>query len=105
MSKKVIFNARIVTPKEIMLPATAWIRAGRIVKVEQGEKSKPIIPDGYKGIDAAGHLLIPGMIDVHIHGANGFDMMDGKEESILEVSRTCASTGCTSFLASSVSSS
>lgn len=31
-------------------------------------------------------------------------MMDGKEESIQEVSRVCASTGCTSFLATSVSS-
>ena len=38
----------------------------------------------YEIIDAEGHLLIPGMIDVHIHGANGFDMMDGTEESILK---------------------
>jgi N-acetylglucosamine-6-phosphate deacetylase len=45
------------------------------------------------------------MIDVHIHGANGYDMMDGTERSIEEVSMTCAATGCTSFLATSVSSS
>ncbi|MDZ4907118.1 amidohydrolase family protein, partial [Clostridium perfringens] len=49
--------------------------------------------------------LIPGMIDVHIHGANNHDMMDGTTKSIQEVSKKCAETGCTSFLATSVSSS
>ncbi|MDZ5035388.1 amidohydrolase family protein, partial [Clostridium perfringens] len=51
------------------------------------------------------NLLIPGMIDVHIHGANNHDMMDGTTKSIQEVSKKCAETGCTSFLATSVSSS
>lgn len=40
-----------------------------------------------KIIDANNQLLIPGMIDVHIHGANHFDMMDGTTESIQEVSK------------------
>lgn len=103
MNKKVIINARIVTPKEITQPSTVWIEDGRIQKVDT---YAPLhISDDYKVIDANGHLLIPGMIDVHIHGANGHDMMDGTEESIVEVSRTCARTGCTSFLVTSVTSS
>ncbi|MBC1499992.1 N-acetylglucosamine-6-phosphate deacetylase [Listeria weihenstephanensis] len=56
-------------------------------------------------IDGDNKLLIPGMIDVHIHGAHNFDMMDGTTESIQAVSRACAKTGCTSFLVTSVSSS
>ena len=56
-------------------------------------------------IDAKNQLLIPGMVDVHIHGANNFDMMDGTTESIQVVSKKCAETGCTSFLVTSVSSS
>lgn len=55
-------------------------------------------------IDGDGQLLIPGMIDVHIHGANNYNMMDGTTQSIQEVSKTCAETGCTSFLVTSVSS-
>lgn len=56
-------------------------------------------------IDGENQLLIPGMVDVHIHGANNFDMMDGTTESIQAVSKKCAETGCTSFLVTSVSSS
>ncbi|MDE8580816.1 N-acetylglucosamine-6-phosphate deacetylase [Listeria monocytogenes] len=55
--------------------------------------------------DGNGRLLIPGMIDVHIHGAKNYDMMDGSTENIQAVSMACAETGCTSFLVTSVSSS
>ncbi|EAC5809034.1 N-acetylglucosamine-6-phosphate deacetylase [Listeria monocytogenes] len=55
--------------------------------------------------DGNGRLLIPGMIDVHIHGAKNYDMMDGSTESIQAVSMACAETGYTSFLVTSVSSS
>ncbi|EAE8345849.1 N-acetylglucosamine-6-phosphate deacetylase [Listeria monocytogenes] len=55
--------------------------------------------------DGNGGLLIPGMIDVHIHGAKNYDMMDSSTESIQAVSMACAETGCTSFLVTSVSSS
>lgn len=103
LDKTVILNARVVTTKDITPPSTVWIKEGKIEKVANQEKS--VITDDYHVIDADGNLLIPGMIDVHIHGANGRDMMDGTEESILEVSRTCALTGCTSFLVTSVSSS
>lgn len=56
-------------------------------------------------INGRGQLLIPGMLDVHIHGANNFDMMDGTIESIQEVSKKCLETGCTGFLVTSVTSS
>lgn len=56
-------------------------------------------------IDGKGKLAIPGMIDVHIHGANGFDMMDGTTQSIQAVSKKCLDTGCTGFLVTSVTSS
>ncbi|WP_239644599.1 hypothetical protein [Enterococcus crotali] len=56
-------------------------------------------------INGRGQLLIPGMLDVHIHGANNFDMMDGTTKSIQEVSKKCLETGCTGFLVTSVTSS
>ncbi|WP_226037862.1 N-acetylglucosamine-6-phosphate deacetylase [Aquibacillus saliphilus] len=103
MDKKVILRCRVLTPTEITAPSSIWIEQGKIVKVEHEKSSN--IPDDYQIIDGDGQLLIPGMVDVHIHGAGGCDMMDGTEESILEVSRICAMTGCTSFLATSVTSS
>ena len=56
-------------------------------------------------IEANKQLLIPGMIDVHIHGANHYDMMDGTVKSIQEVSKKCLQTGTTGFLVTSVTSS
>lgn len=100
--KKVIRNAKVVTMNEILPNAIVWVENGKIQKIDQNEPSA--IPDEYEVIDGQGHVLIPGMIDVHIHGANGFDMMDGTIESIQEVSRISAKTGCTSFLATSVTS-
>jgi N-acetylglucosamine-6-phosphate deacetylase len=108
MNKKVIINARAVLPNEITPPSVVWIENGVIQKIEHHNGStitEGIDDDEYQMINAEGHLLIPGMIDVHIHGAHGCNMMDGTEESIIQVSRTCAKTGCTSFLVTSVSSS
>src|SRR5699024_10464000 len=103
MTKTVIRNARILTTKDMMKPSAVWIEDGMIQAIETTPELGNT--NDYQVIDARNHLLIPGMIDVHIHGASGYDMMDGTEESIMEVSRTCAKTGCTSFLATSVTSS
>lgn len=97
----ILQNVELVLPNKILSNVHVGIEKGTIVKID----TDPISTyEEYQQIDCKGQRLIPGMIDVHIHGANGFDMMDGREESIQEVSRTCASTGCTSFLATSVSS-
>lgn len=79
------------------------IRNGQIESVLP-DKESPVVLVDFE-IDGNGHFLIPGMIDVHIHGAEGFDMMDGTIQSVEAVSQACAKTGCTSFLATSVSSS
>ncbi|MEY9094847.1 N-acetylglucosamine-6-phosphate deacetylase [Paenibacillus sp. RC84] len=102
MSLKILHNVNVVQEDNSGMSATLWIRDGIIERIES---SLSALPEGeYEFMDGQGHLLIPGMIDVHIHGANGFDMMDGSETSIQEVSRACAATGCTSFLVTSVSS-
>ena len=98
----ILHDVQMVLRNSMVPSANVWISEGKIMRIETGDL--PILEGDHELIDGKGHLLVPGMIDVHIHGANGFNMMDGKEESIQEVSRVCASTGCTSFLATSVSS-
>lgn len=102
MNNKIIQHVNVLLPHQILPSATVWVTDGKIERIETQEA--PQFYDGYERIDGNGMWLIPGMIDVHIHGANGYDMMDGTEASIQEVSLTCAATGCTSFLATSVSS-
>lgn len=44
------------------------------------------------------HYLVPGFIDVHVHGFNGADTMDGSAESLVNIAQSLAAHGVTSFL-------
>ncbi|MFB4323156.1 N-acetylglucosamine-6-phosphate deacetylase [Priestia sp. BR_2] len=103
MNNKIIQHVKVHLPHQILPSATVWISNGKLKRIEPTQEIETIEGDAER-FDGNGMWLIPGMIDVHIHGANGYDMMDGTEDSIQEVSRACAATGCTSFLATSVSS-
>lgn len=100
MNSFLIKNIKIFKGKEAPVETAVLIKGGLIAEIGSG-----INEEEAKVIDGAGSFLIPGMIDVHIHGANGLDMMDGTVESVHEVSSACAASGCTSFLATSVTSS
>ncbi|MBM7571314.1 N-acetylglucosamine-6-phosphate deacetylase [Aquibacillus albus] len=52
------------------------------------------LPDDYK--------IIPGMIDVHIHGVNGADTMDATPEALKTMAKTLPREGTTSFLATTM---
>jgi len=55
--------------------------------------------------DLEGMMVGPGFIDTHIHGAHGFDVMEGSREAILEISKALARHGVTSFIPTSVTAS
>lgn len=55
-------------------------------------------------LDAGGRLTIPGLIDIHIQGAGGADVLDGTPEALKTMSSTLARLGTTSFLATTVMS-
>jgi N-acetylglucosamine-6-phosphate deacetylase len=56
-------------------------------------------------IDVQGHTIIPGLIDVHIHGAAGADVMDGETEALETMTRSLPQEGTTSFLATTMTQS
>jgi len=105
MNRRWITNVRIATESAILERGSVLIEDGHIVSVAEGRPDSFHGADGTELTDGNGLLLIPGMIDVHIHGASGYDMMDGTKRSVEAVSSACAAAGCTSFLATSVSSS
>ncbi|MEC2072729.1 N-acetylglucosamine-6-phosphate deacetylase [Alkalihalophilus marmarensis] len=51
------------------------------------------------------YSLLPGFIDIHIHGANGADMMDSSVESLKTIAEYLPSEGTTSFLATTITQS
>lgn len=83
-------NARIFTPG-------GFVRGG--FAVENGIFSR-ILPGltGEPGEDLAGAKVLPGLVDVHIHGAAGADVSDGTAEGLRVMSRHLASRGVTAFL-------
>ncbi|MCX7123634.1 MAG: N-acetylglucosamine-6-phosphate deacetylase [Gammaproteobacteria bacterium] len=50
-------------------------------------------------------ILIPGLIDLHIHGIKGHDVMDGTPNSLSMISKTLAEEGVTGFLATTMTES
>lgn len=55
-----------------------------------------------KTINLEEYRIIPGLIDMHIHGVNGFDTMDGSYDSLNEMSKHLAKNGVTAFLPTTV---
>lgn len=49
-------------------------------------------------IDAAEKILLPGFIDIHIHGGAGSEAMDGTREALVTMAQFYAQHGVTSFL-------
>jgi N-acetylglucosamine-6-phosphate deacetylase len=48
-------------------------------------------------LDANGLYISPGFIDVHIHGAGGYDTMDGTSQAINTIAKTIIKHGTTAF--------
>lgn len=82
-------NAKIVLENEILL-GDMLVEDGKISKI-----SKEI--NGDLIVDLQGKYIVPGFIDIHIHGALGHDVMDGTDEAILEISKFLGQHGVTSF--------
>lgn len=96
---KVIFNGKIMTENEI-LENKAIVFDEKIVDIiDEKELGKY---EYEEKIDAKGNYVLPGFIDIHIHGAGGKDVMDGSIEALETISKTIAAKGVTGFLATTM---
>ena len=58
-----------------------------------------------KVIEGGGRYLLPGFIDIHVHGGAGFDFMDGIAEEYNAIARHHAAHGTTGLYATTLSAS
>lgn len=62
------------------------------------EKEALALSDLTEKIDAKGGYISPGFVDIHIHGYDGVDTMDGSVEDVQIIAKGIPSNGVTSFL-------
>ena len=91
----VIGAARVLTPIEVIANGVVVVQGSRIVDV--GPDSSTRRPDGSELIDLGSATLVPGFVDVHIHGSGGDTAMSGSN-AIQRVSRFLARHGVTCWL-------
>lgn len=99
MSQKfLITNCRLFDAREEGRTTSILIENGIIKQVGQTKAGKTCD----QVLDAQGRIIAPGLIDVHIQGAGGADILDGTPEALEAISKTCARFGTTGFLATTV---
>ena len=95
-----MFCGRVITPIEELESVLIEVRSGDISRIEPNASP----PRNGDYIDASDGLAVPGFVDIHIHGGDGHDTVDGSYEAIAGISRHLARHGVTSFLPTVVTS-
>lgn len=73
--------------------------------IDAGTWNESMDAADYKVIELDAHQkIVPGFIDIHIHGANGADVMDATPEALDKIAQVLPREGVTSFLATTITS-
>lgn len=89
---KAIYNGSIVTETEV-LEAHAVLFEDKIIDIVKQDE----IPKDAELIDANGGYILPGLIDIHIHGQQGFEIGFADIDGIREISRHLINFGVTAW--------
>jgi N-acetylglucosamine-6-phosphate deacetylase len=89
-------NARVI------VPALTWEKGwllvdGKTIRA-MGPGDAPTF-ENVERIDGSGLTLLPGFIDVHVHGGMGYETMDATPEAVQQTAKYYAQHGVTSYLA------
>ena len=97
MKRTVIINGRLILPDgQIEDGKVIFCQDGKIVSITNLKDYVFSVNDVV--VDAEGHYVAPGFIDIHVHGGGGHDFMDGTVEAFLGAARAHAEHGTTSMI-------
>ena len=82
MSDVTILNATLVLPDCLLDDAWLRVQSGRIAAFGASDSWRSAVGPTW---DASGRFLAPGFIDMHVHGGDGADFMDGDEAAFATV--------------------
>ena len=90
--KLVLRDGTVVLPNRTIERGTILIEDGYISSIGDRDVA------GAESIDLGGMTILPGFIDVHIHGAIGVDVMDATPQALQDVSKYLTTQGVTGWL-------
>ncbi len=97
-TKYYIHASEVYTEKTILKGSYVLIENGKIADITQSPKQDIAIANLH------GFNLLPGFLDLHIHGREGADIMDATPKAIETISTSLAKHGVVGFLATTVTS-
>lgn len=100
MPPTAIYAGRVLTPQEELHDVVILVDDGRIVAL--GHRDQVVVPEGAVDYVAGGMTVVPGFVDVHIHGAGGHDVMEATPRALDRITSTVARYGTTSIVATTV---
>ena len=103
MKKLLLKNAKLVLENKLV-NGSILVFENRIEKIFTDEDNLSEFTFD-EVIDLEGKYLGPAFIDVHTHGADGSDAMDGSEEALRKISSYLVQEGTANFLATTLTSS
>ncbi|WP_071460690.1 N-acetylglucosamine-6-phosphate deacetylase [Bacillus massilinigeriensis] len=100
-------NAEIYAEDQTFDKGFIFIKDGKIAAVGPMDKLVDFPQSAYSLVEVLpeGSKVIPGFIDLHIHGANGADTMDSCDEAMKNIASSLPQEGTTSFLATTITQS
>ncbi len=93
----VLSGADIVLPDRVLTSGTLVVDGALIVEIMDGARAS----SADEHFDLAGHLVVPGFIDVHVHGVEGVDTLDS-EDAIRVIAERMPRFGVTAFCPTSI---
>ena len=100
MPTTAIHASRILTPDEEISDGVIVVEGSRIAAI--GHRDEMRLPPDAIDYVATGMTVVPGFVDVHIHGAGGHDVMEGDARALDRITSTVARHGTTSIVATTV---
>src|SRR5271154_5017303 len=91
---------RLLTPTDTVEHPLMLVEHGRVVEISDRTAGK--IPSGASVSDLGDVVIAPGYVDLHIHGAAGYDVMDAGTEALPAVERLIARHGVTTYFPTTV---
>lgn len=95
-----IFADAVLTPLEAIPDAVVLVDGAKIVAA--GPRTEVRISRTARTLEARSQTLVPGFVDIHIHGAGGADVMDENPDAVHTVATTLARFGTTCFVPTTV---